>query len=228
VLSGRDQPELERLAARLAPARFVGADLSRPEDVERLATVAGPVDVLVANAGIPASGKLVSFSVEEIDRALNVNLRSAMVLTRLLLPGMLSRGSGHIVLMASIHGKLPTALVSVYNATKFGLRGFGLALGQELRGTGVGVSVINPTFVREAGMWAQTGVSPNPLAGQVTPDRVAAEIIRAIKENRAESDVAPFSTRLAVTAPRLVGSLARRLGATSFPPAAVEGQLGKR
>jgi short-subunit dehydrogenase len=228
VLSGRDKANLEQLAARLAPARFVVADLSKQQEVEGLAKAAGQVDVLVANAGIPASGRLVTFSVEEIDRTLNVNLRSAMVLARLLVPEMISRGTGHIVLMASIHGKLPAALVSVYNATKFGLRGFGLALGQELRGTGVGVSVINPTFVREAGMWAETGVKPHPLAGQVTPDQVASAVLRAIKENRTEIDVAPISARLAVTAPRLVGALAGRLGATSFPPEGVEPQLAKR
>ncbi len=61
------------------------------------------------------------------------------------------------------------------------------------------------TFVREEGMWAETGVNPHPLAGQVTPDEVAAAVVKAIKENRAEIDVAPLSARLAVTAPRLVG-----------------------
>jgi short-subunit dehydrogenase len=228
LLSGRDKANLERMATELAPARFVAADLSRKDEVERLVTTAGDVDVFVANAGIPASGQLVSFSVEEIDRTLNVNLRSAIVLARLLVPGMVSRGAGHIVLMASIHGKLPAALVSVYNATKFGLRGFGLALGKELRGTGVGVSVINPTFVREAGMWAETGVNAHPLAGQVTPDEVAAAVVKAIKQNRAEIDVAPLSARLAVNAPRLVGSWAGRLGATAFPPEGVESQLAKR
>jgi short-subunit dehydrogenase len=228
VLSGRDKANLEGMATELAPARFVAADLSRKDEVERLVTAAGDVDVFVANAGIPASGQLVSFSVEEIDRTLNVNLRSAIVLARLLVPGMVSRGAGHIVLMASIHGKLPAALVSVYNATKFGLRGFGLALGKELRGTGVGVSVINPTFVREAGMWAETGVNAHPLAGQVTPDEVAAAVLKAIKQNRAEIDVAPLSARLAVNAPRLVGSWAGRLGATAFPPEGVESQLAKR
>jgi short-subunit dehydrogenase len=228
VLSGRNQGELEQLATRLAPARVIVADLSQQEEVERLAVAAGQVDVLVANAAVPASGELVSFSVEEIDRALNVNLRSAMVLVDLLLPGMLSRGTGHIVLMASIQGKMPTALVSVYNATKFGLRGFGLALGQELRNTGVGVSVINPTYVRDAGMWAETGITPHPLAGQVTPDQVAEAVVRAIKENRREIDVAPLGTRLAAAMPRLVGSMARRLGATAYPPAAVARQLAKR
>src|SRR5207244_6773174 len=139
---------------------------------------------VIANAAVPASRELVTFSVEEIDRALNVNLRSAIVLADLVLPGMLSRGAGHIVLMSSIQGKIATALVSVYNATKFGLRGFGLALGQELRNSGVGVSVINPTFVRDAGMWAETGVAAHPLAGQVTPDQVDEAVVRAIKENR--------------------------------------------
>jgi len=228
VLSGRNGAELERMVTTLAPARVIVADLSRPEEVERLAAEAGVVDVLIANAAVPASGELVSFSVEEIDRALNVNLRSAMVLVNLLLPGMLSRGTGHIVLMASIQGKMPAALVSVYNATKFGLRGFGLALGQELRHSGVGVSVINPTYVRDAGMWAETGITPHPLAGQVTPDQVAEAVVRAIKQNRPEVDVAPLGTRLAAAMPRLVAPMARRLGATAFPPAAVERQLAKR
>ena len=228
VLSGRNRAELERLAAKLAPARVVVADLSRQEEVERLTAATGAVDVLVANAAVPASGELVTFSVEEIDRALTINLGSAIVLANRLLPGMLSRGSGHIVLIASIHGKLPTALVSVYNATKFGLRGFGLALGQELEHTGVGVSVINPTFVRDAGMWAETGVAPHPLAGQVTPDQVADAVVRAIKENRREIDVAPLGARLAVSMPRLVAPIARHLGATAVPQAAVDRQLAKR
>jgi short-subunit dehydrogenase len=228
VLSGRNQPELDRLASRLAPARVVVADLSEPEAAQWLAAEAGAVDVLVANAGVPASGELVSFSVDEIDRALTINLRSAIVLANRLLPGMLARGSGHIVLMASIHGKLPAALVSVYNATKFGLRGFGLALGQELEHTGVGVSVINPTFVRDAGMWAETGVATHPLAGHVTPDQVADAVLRAIKENRREVDVAPLGARLAASMPRLVTPIARRLGATAVPRAAVERQLAKR
>jgi short-subunit dehydrogenase len=228
VLSGRNQDELDRLASKLQPARVVVADLSRPQEVEHLAAAAGAIDVLVANAAVPASGELVSFSVEEIDRALMINLRSAIVLANRLLPGMLSRGSGHIVLMASIHGKLPTALVSVYNATKFGLRGFGLALGQELHRTGVGVSVINPTFVRDAGMWAETGAAPHPLAGQVTADQVADAVVRAIKEDRREIDVAPLGARLAASMPRLVAPMARRLGATAVPRAAVERQLAKR
>jgi short-subunit dehydrogenase len=228
VLSGRNQNELERIAARLGGARVVAADLSRREEVELLATRAGEVDILVANAGLPASGELVSFSVAQIDRALDVNLRAAIVLTNRLLPGMLSRGTGHVVLIASMQAKLPAALLSVYNATKFGLRGFGLALHDELRNTGVAVSVINPTFIAEAGMWAETGVATHPLAGHAAPSQVADAVIGAIKEGRVEVDVAPLGARLAAAAPTLVGSVVRRLGATAVPADGVQRQLVKR
>jgi short-subunit dehydrogenase len=228
VLSARHQDALERLARELEPARIIVADLSLPQDAETLAEAAGAVDILVANAGLPASGELVSFTVDQLDRAIDVNLRAPIVLANRLLPGMLSRQAGHIVLIASMHSKLPTALVSVYNATKFGLRGFGLALSQELRGTGVGVSVINPTFIAEAGMWAETGTRTHPLAGLVTPARVAETVVSAIKENRPEVDVAPLGVRLAAAMPHLVGLLARRLGAADIPAAAVEHQFAKR
>jgi short-subunit dehydrogenase len=228
VLSGRNENVLKRIAAEVGGAQVVVADLSRREEVELLATQAGEIDILVANAGLPASGELVSFSVEQIDRALDVNLRAAIVLTNRLLPNMLSRGSGHVVLIASMQGKLPAALLSVYNATKFGLRGFGLALHEELRGTGVAVSVINPTFIAEAGMWAETGVATHPLAGHATPSQVADAVVRAIKEDRGEVDVAPLGARMAAAAPTLVGSVVRRLGATAVPADGVQRQLGKR
>jgi len=66
VLSGRNEAELERLATKFAPARVIVADLSREDDVERLAAAAGPIDILIANAAVPASGELVSFSVEAV------------------------------------------------------------------------------------------------------------------------------------------------------------------
>src|SRR5579863_4275318 len=91
VLSARRIPELETLAAEVGGARVVAADLTRPGEPERLAAEAGPIDVLIANAGLPANGQLVDLEVEHIDRALDVNLRSVIVLTRLLLPSMLER-----------------------------------------------------------------------------------------------------------------------------------------
>src|SRR5207245_6379005 len=158
---------LENLAAELGGADVVAADLSKPGEPERLAAEAGAVDVLVSNAGIPATGRLASFKIEEIDRAIAVNLRAGIVLAGRLLPGLLERKSGHMVFMASIAGKLPAGGESMYNATKFGSRRFRLALREELWGTGVGVSVSSPTFVSEAGRWGVTGLKSHPVAGEV-------------------------------------------------------------
>jgi short-subunit dehydrogenase len=179
VLSARRQPELEALARELTGSRVLSADLSRPGEAERLAAEAGAVDLLVANAGVPASGRLLDLEVGEIDTALQVNLRGPIVLARRLLPGMVERRRGHVVLMASLAGKVAAAKMSIYAATKFGLRGFGHALRAELRGTGVSVSLVSPIYVREAGMWAETG-QRSPV-GEVTPAQVAEAVLRAVR-----------------------------------------------
>src|SRR3954470_10746891 len=87
VLSARNEEALNKLAADLGDSRVVVADLSRAGEAERLGTEAGDVDILIANAGVPATGRLVTFTLEEVDRALAVNLRSALVLSHALLPG---------------------------------------------------------------------------------------------------------------------------------------------
>lgn len=218
VLSARNEGALKTLADELVDARIVPADLSLPGEPVRLADETGHVDVLVSNAGIPATGRLTTFKIEEIDRAIGVNLRAGIVLAAKLLPGMLERKSGHMVFMSSIAGKLPSGGESMYNATKFGIRGFGLALREELWGTGVGVSVISPTFVSEAGMWAVTGLKPNPIAGEVSPAQVADAVWTAITRNRREIDVVPIQLRtvlkLQALTPGVFATTARWLGAT--------------
>ena len=218
VLSARNESAMRVLAEELGGAIVVPADLSKPGEAERLALQAKDVDVLVANAGIPATGRLDSFSIEEIDRALDVNLRAGMVLARLLAPGMVERRSGHMVFMSSIAGHAAVGGESVYHATKFAIRGFGLALREELWGSGVGVSVICPTFVSESGMWAETGLKADPIAGEVTPAQVAEAVRRAIVENRGEIDVMPLqlkaSLKVQALAPRVFSAVARSRGAT--------------
>jgi short-subunit dehydrogenase len=232
ILSARRERELAALAHELGGARVITADLSRPGEAERLADEAGPVDVLVANAGLPATGRLVSFSPSEIDNALNVNLRSVMVLARCLLPSMLERRSGHLVFMSSIAGRMPAPGASVYNATKFGVRGFGLALRQELDGTGVRASVVLPTFVSDQGMWAETGVKAHPMAGEVKPESVADAVHSAITRNRAEIDVAPVTTKaslkVAALAPRMAERVARIAGASDVGDVVADRQKHKR
>ena len=106
-LTARRTEQLEQIAAGLnGQAEVLPADLTDASGAAALAERAGKVDVLVANAGLPASGPIDDFSAEQIDRALDVNLRAPIQLTRALLPGMLERGSGHVVLMSSLSGKI--------------------------------------------------------------------------------------------------------------------------
>lgn len=194
VLTGRRTAVLEPLAQELG-ATAVAADLSDAADVQRLADEHGDADVVVHNAALPASGPLDDFSLEELDRALQVNLRAPIALTRLLLPAMRERGRGHHVFVSSMSAKVPTADASLYAATKLGLRGFSQGLRPELGPLGIGVSTVFPGFIRDAGMFADTGVRLPPGVGTSTPEQVAAAVVRAIVRDRGEIDVAPLGVK---------------------------------
>jgi uncharacterized protein len=222
---------LERLAGEVEGVEPVVADLCDPAQVAAL-VFGRRIDVLVANAALPASGRLDSFTEEEIDRALDVNLRAPMHLARVLMPHMTERGSGHLVFISSLSGKMASAGASVYNATKFGLRGFSFALNEELRGTGVGATTVFPGFIRDAGMFADSGAKLPRGVGTRTPDDVAKAVISGIQRNRPEIDVAPLSlssgARMFGMAPRLIAGINRRLGSDPLADAIAEGQRDKR
>ena len=232
VLSGRRAEALESLAASLPDALVAVSDLSDPASLRALAEAHPDVDVVVANAGIPGSGTLESFSEDQIDRLLAVNLRSPIMLSRLYLPAMRSRRSGHLVFMSSLSGRAPVAGGSLYSATKFGLRGFGASLRQDLRGTGVGVSIISPGFVHEAGMFADSGAELPPGFRTVSPEQVAEATISAIERGRGEVTVAPLELRIGTTfaavAPELASKVAARLGGDRLAERLAEGQADKR
>ena len=215
TLSGRRAEVLEALAAETG-GRTLAVDLSDRDAVAGLARECADVDVLVANAGLGVSGHALGLSVEAIDQALEVNLRSSMVLARLIGERMAARGRGHIVFVSSMSGKVGTPGGAIYSATKFGLRGFAQGLRADLRGHGVGVSAIFPTFVSEAGMFVDSGVELPPGVGTVSPDRVAASVVRAIQRDRGEIDVAPLHIRLGAIAagivPELAATVSRKLG----------------
>jgi short-subunit dehydrogenase len=231
ILTGRRTDVLEPLADELG-ARAIAVDLAEPSEVDRLLSEAGAVDILVANAALPASGPLDSFSVQEIDRALNVNLRAPIVLAHALAPAMVARGSGHLLFMSSLSGKAATPGTALYNASKYGLRGFASALRGDLRTTGVGVSAVFPGFIRDAGMFAEAGITLPPGIGTRTPQDVADAVVRAIEHNRGELDVAPFplraSTVFASLAPELAGSVARKIGSEDITRKMEAGQRDKR
>jgi short-subunit dehydrogenase len=233
LISGRRGEQLERIAADLGGRPTpLPADLTLAADATALAERAGTVDVLVANAALPASGPIVDFTPEEIDRALDVNLRAPVQLTRALLPGMVERGDGHVVLVSSLAGKVASVGSSLYSATKFGLRGFAAGLREDLHGTGVGVTVVFPGFVSGAGMFADSGVRLPRGVGTRSPDQVAAAVVRGIEDDRAEIDVAPLGMRagalLSGLAPVTAARIQRRLGSAQLSHAIAEGQRPKR
>ena len=195
ILTGRREDVLRSLAAELR-AQAVVCDLADREQVDRLIVQAGRVDVLAANAALPGAGALTDFTQEQLDRVLEVNLRAPIALARSLAPGMIARGEGHLVFMSSLNGRLASPLSSAYSASKFGLRGFALGLRQDLRRHGVGVSVVMPGFVSEAGLFADTGARLPVGVGTRSPAEVATAVIRAVERNRAEVEVAPLGVRL--------------------------------
>jgi uncharacterized protein len=217
IVSGRRADKLESRAAALG-ARPAVADLTVREEVQRLGALAleAGVDLLVANAALPASGLVSDLTDQQIDRMLDVNLRAPIMLAHALAPALIARGRGHLVFVSSLSGKAAAPASSLYSATKFGLRGFALALRQDLAPHGVGVSLVSPGFIRDAGMFADSGVKLPPGTGTRTSGDVAAAVIRAIEADRAELDVAPAWLRagaaFASVAPQLAASASRLAG----------------
>lgn len=231
LLTGRRLEVLGPLATEL-DARAIAVDLADSGELQRLIDEAGAVDIMIANAALPASGLLDSYSVEQIDRSLDVNLRAPIVLAHALLPAMIERGRGHLLFIGSLQSKAPTPGAALYNASKFALRGFATALRGDLRTTGVGVSIVYPGFIRDAGLFAETGVKLPPGVGTRSPDDVAKAVLRAIERNRGEIDVAPLSlslgTIIAGLAPELSGRVQRRMGSERITREATASQLHKR
>ena len=233
VLSARRADQLERVAGELGErAETAPADLADAADVARIAGLCKHVDLLVANAALPASGRLESFTSEQIDRALDVNLRAPIQITRAAVPEMMRRGEGHVVFISSMSGKVTTPGQSLYSATKFGMRGFALSLHGDLRGSGVGVTTVFPGLVSGAGMFADTGLDVPRGAGTRTPEQVADAVLTGIRSGRGEIDVAPLleriGGRLSGASPALVAAIGRRLGTGEIAARFAERQIGKR
>ncbi|WP_225728213.1 MULTISPECIES: SDR family oxidoreductase [unclassified Nocardia] len=231
ILTGRRTDSLEPLARTLG-GKAIPADLADPAEVERLLAAAGEVDIVVANAALPAGGLLTDRSIDEIDRVLDVNLRAPIVMAKVAAQRMAARRRGHLVFISSISGKTASGHLSLYNATKFGLRGFALALREDMRPHNVGVSTVFPGYIRDAGMFADSGATLPRGVGTRSPRDVARVTIRAIELNRAEIDVAPLGLRaiavLGGAAPSLSAAIQRRLGAEAVSRQLAEGQRDKR
>lgn len=168
VLASRRADQLAVIAKTIAAAGgdavVIPTDVADPAQVGRLAEQAaaacGRVDVLVNCAGASWFRALSATSAEEMIQLVNLNLVGAMLLTQALLPGMLARRHGAIINVGSLSGRV--AMEPLYSATKYGLRGFSLALRRQLMDTGVSVSLVSPGKIRTAMTSDVAGRLPQP------------------------------------------------------------------
>ena len=123
-------------------ARFVAADLNSADDVRRLAAEAGPVDILINNAGIYKFGGTLDVDDATFEEHVNVNLRAPYILVQQLVPTMVGRGGGAVVNVSTLAASVPTSGAGIYGATKAGLEQLTRVWADEFGKTGVRVNAI--------------------------------------------------------------------------------------
>jgi NADP-dependent 3-hydroxy acid dehydrogenase YdfG len=151
ALIGRRTEPLAELAKELS-AGFIAGDLTDGQFVEGVSGAlerlwGSPPDVLVNNAGEFSIALITETDPEVFERTLAVNLKAPFALTRAVLPDMLKRGSGHVINIGSIAGRVGFGGNAAYSASKFGLLGLHKVLVEELRGTGVKTTWIEPSAI---------------------------------------------------------------------------------
>jgi short-subunit dehydrogenase len=227
VVSARREDALNAVAAELGSlgvrAEALTVDLNDVEQVEGLIERAeqslGPVDVLVNNAGVEYVSSFARMPRDELLETLTVNLTAPMLLTREVLPGMLDRGRGHVVFISSAGGKIAPAFEAPYGAAKAGLIALTQGLRREFSKQPVSFSVIAPGFVAGDGMYqrmVEEGVSSNRIIGATTVEKIANDVVDAIRRDLPEvvDTGAPIRPVLALSqlAPRTTERLVTRIG----------------
>ncbi len=142
--AGRGAQVVDAIAAAGGKARFVAADLGEPGELTALASEAGPVDVLVNNAGISWFGPTEDLDVPGFDRLFTANVRSAYFMVAALAPAMVARGSGSILNVGSMAGQIGMPGGAAYSATKAALASFTRSWAAEYSPKGVRINTIAP------------------------------------------------------------------------------------
>jgi short-subunit dehydrogenase len=219
-LIARSADDLDAVLARLTgrgalAVADVGDPVALAAAISTLEAELGPVDVLVANAGIGAYGPFADIDAEEVERLVKVNVLGTIYAIRAVLPGMIARRRGHIVTIGSIAGRIGSPFEAVYSATKFAGVGLTEALAVEVEPYGIGVSIVNPgpveTNFGEARGHPYDRVRPKP----VTPEVVAKAVVRAVERDTHEVYV-PRSFGAAVVIRHLAPGLLRWGSRRSF------------
>lgn len=231
VLSARREELLEQVRQRCERS---DQHMVLPLDLTALATLGdatakvlerfGHVDILVNNSGISQRGTAAETSLEVDRRIMEVNYIGTVALTKAVLPSMLARHSGQIVVVSSLAGKIGTPLRSAYAASKHALQGFFDCLRAEVHDQGVRVSVISPGFVRtditkkaltaDGSTYDEMGDAQSKA---MTPEEFATKCADAIAKQRDDAMIGGpevWAARLAPLLPRLYNYLVRRVKST--------------
>ena len=239
VLSSRKREELDALAAALPGGEHsvIVSDLAEPGAAERLAaeaTAGAGIDLLVANAGLPGSGRLSDFSAAEVARAVRVNLEAPMTLAHDLLPAMVERHGGHLALrlVARRQGGIPPCL----RLQRDQVRPPRVRPRRSAR-TSPATAPASASRSCFRASSAAPACSPSrargcrPGVGTSTPEEVAAGVVKAIEQNKAEVAVAPVQQRLLVGFAHVFPGLAARAqrgSGTKVAEQLARGQADKR
>jgi short-subunit dehydrogenase len=219
VLMARSVDKLDTVASGLTSEHSVyPLDVTSNEQVlqiiEQVIRRYGRIDILINNAGYGVFNKLVDASVDEMADMMDVNYMGTVRCTKAVLPVMLEAGNGHIINIASMAGKIGSAKSSGYSATKHAVLGFTNSLRQELMGTGVKLTAINPgpidtPFFDRAD---PTGHYVNNIKWfMLKPEQVVGKVMRSIERGTPEVNmpfVAGFGVKLFQLFPRIFDKIA--------------------
>jgi 3-hydroxybutyrate dehydrogenase len=198
ILSDLDGPQLHQAAADLTGATAIAADLSRPDDVAALIAQAGPVELLVNNAGLQHVSPVEGFPDEAWDRLLAVMLTAPFLLAKGFLPGMYDAGWGRVINIASVHGLVASPFKSAYVAAKHGLIGLTktIALEAAARCPDVTAHAVCPSYVRtplvEAQIADQAHVHGIPAAEVVSGVLLEANAVKRLIEPEVVAEAVAF------------------------------------
>lgn len=199
AISDVDGAELARAAAEL-PGCFsatldVTDELAYAAYLERAEAALGPVDVLVSNAGVMPLAPYAEESMSVARRQIDINVLGPIIGTKLVIPGMLERGRGHLVNIASVAGRTPCPGAATYSATKAAVLGLTDSIRIEYEGRGITATAILPSMIATE---LTTGMKSTPLVPPTKPEAVAAAVVSSILRPRAE-----------IVVPRVVGGILR-------------------
>jgi uncharacterized protein len=201
ILVSRNEEGLQKVATKLSKYQtkvFVYAcDISKKDQVDTMGHVIiekfGKVDVLVNNAGFGIYNTVEKTKIEEIESQMSTNFFGMMYCTKTFLPKMLEQKSGHIVNVASVAGSIGIPRMASYCASKFAILGFSESLFHELKGTGVGITIVSPIMVRTNFFNHESFRNMSRYsATSLSPKTVANAVVRAASSPRLEIVVPQF------------------------------------